>query len=142
MGVYQISKVIQEARVLDINTQVIYPLGETAAAIRGENELWLAMVLRNKVLLDLKPSQLAAVCGSLVSEGIKIRPWKNSRYTFQQRHLFHAYNLLWLLACKASCYVMFIFVQLSLSFVVVARICGNALAYNINQLDHQSHVLC
>ncbi|EES07290.1 hypothetical protein BDA96_04G260200 [Sorghum bicolor] len=79
----QISKVIQEARALDINTQVIYPLGETAAAIRGENELWLAMVLRNKVLLDLKPSQLAAVCGSLVSEGIKFRPWKNSSYVYE-----------------------------------------------------------
>uniref|UniRef100_A0A0E0FU16 Helicase ATP-binding domain-containing protein n=1 Tax=Oryza nivara TaxID=4536 RepID=A0A0E0FU16_ORYNI len=79
----QISKVIQEARALDINTQVIYPLGETAAAIRGENELWLAMVLRNKVLLDLKPSQLAAICGSLVSEGIKFRPWKNSSYVYE-----------------------------------------------------------
>uniref|UniRef100_A0A0D9VKT4 Helicase ATP-binding domain-containing protein n=1 Tax=Leersia perrieri TaxID=77586 RepID=A0A0D9VKT4_9ORYZ len=79
----QISKVIQEARALDINTQVIYPLGETAAAIRGENELWLAMVLRNKVLLDLKPSQLAAICGSLVSEGIKLRPWKNSNYVYE-----------------------------------------------------------
>ncbi|XP_020187629.1 DExH-box ATP-dependent RNA helicase DExH15 chloroplastic [Aegilops tauschii subsp. strangulata] len=79
----QISNVIQEARVLDINTQVIYPLGETAAAIRGENELWLAMVLRNKVLLDLKPSQLAAVCGSLVSEGIKLRPWKNSSFVYE-----------------------------------------------------------
>ncbi|EEC73969.1 hypothetical protein OsI_08870 [Oryza sativa Indica Group] len=79
----QISKVIQEARALDINTQVIYPLGETAAAIRGENELWLAMVLRNKVLLDLKPSQLAAICGSLVSEGIKLRPWKNSSYVYE-----------------------------------------------------------
>ncbi|KAJ6801389.1 DExH-box ATP-dependent RNA helicase DExH15 chloroplastic isoform X1 [Iris pallida] len=76
----QISKVIQEARALDINTHVMYPLGETAAAIRGENELWLAIVLRNKVLLDLKPAQLAAVCGSLVSEGIKIRPWKSNRY--------------------------------------------------------------
>ncbi|KAK3159048.1 hypothetical protein QOZ80_2AG0145010 [Eleusine coracana subsp. coracana] len=79
----QISKVIQEARALDMNTQIIYPLGETAAAIRGENELWLAMVLRNKVLLGLKPSQLAAVCGSLVSEGIKLRPWKNSSYVYE-----------------------------------------------------------
>ncbi|XP_029118558.1 DExH-box ATP-dependent RNA helicase DExH15 chloroplastic isoform X2 [Elaeis guineensis] len=79
----QISQVIQEARALDINTHVIYPLGETAAAIRGENELWLAMVLRNKVLLDLKPAQLAAVCGSLVSEGIKIRPWKSNSYIYE-----------------------------------------------------------
>lgn len=74
------SNVIHEARALNINTHIIFPLGETAAAIRGENELWLAMVLRNKLLVDLKPAQLAAVCGSLVSEGIKVRPWKNNRY--------------------------------------------------------------
>lgn len=79
----QISKVIQETRALDINTHVIYPLGETASAIRGENELWLAMVLRNKILLDLKPAQLAAVCGSLVSGGIKIRPWKSNSYLYE-----------------------------------------------------------
>ncbi|MCL7022372.1 hypothetical protein MKW94_028701 [Papaver nudicaule] len=79
----QISNVIHEARALDKNTHVIFPLGETAAAIRGENELWLAMVLRNKILLDLKPPQLAAVCGSLVSEGIKLRPWKNNSYVYE-----------------------------------------------------------
>ncbi|WOL06650.1 DExH-box ATP-dependent RNA helicase DExH15 chloroplastic isoform X1 [Canna indica] len=79
----QISKVIQETRALDLNTQVIFPLGETAAAIRGENELWLAMVLRSKVLLDLKPAELAAVCGSLVSEGIKVRPWKSNNYIYE-----------------------------------------------------------
>lgn len=79
----QISNVIQEVRALDINSHIIYPLGETAAAIRGENELWLAMVLRNKILLDLKPAELAAVCGSLVSEGIKVRPWKNNSYIYE-----------------------------------------------------------
>ncbi|XP_057948536.1 DExH-box ATP-dependent RNA helicase DExH15 chloroplastic isoform X2 [Malania oleifera] len=79
----QISNVIHETRALDINSHVIFPLGETAAAIRGENELWLAMVLRNKILLDLKPAQLAAVCGSLVSEGIKVRPWKNNSYIYE-----------------------------------------------------------
>ncbi|KAL0385639.1 UNVERIFIED_CONTAM: DExH-box ATP-dependent RNA helicase DExH15 chloroplastic [Sesamum radiatum] len=79
----QISNVIREVRALDINSHVIFPLGETAAAIRGENELWLAMVLRNKILLDLKPAQLAAVCGSLVSEGIKVRPWKNNSYIYE-----------------------------------------------------------
>ncbi|KAL8518883.1 hypothetical protein ACS0TY_010011 [Phlomoides rotata] len=79
----QISNVIHEIRALDINSHVIFPLGETAAAIRGENELWLAMVLRNKILLDLKPAQLAAVCGGLVSEGIKVRPWKNNSYIYE-----------------------------------------------------------
>ncbi|KAE8713531.1 DEAD-box ATP-dependent RNA helicase ISE2 [Hibiscus syriacus] len=79
----QISNVIHETRALDINTHVIFPLGETASAIRGENELWLAMVLRNKILLDLKPAQLAAVCASLVSEGIKVRAWKNNNYIYE-----------------------------------------------------------
>ena len=79
-NVCQVSIVIHEARAFDVNTQMIFPLVETAAAIRGENELWLAMVLRNKILLYLKPAQFAAVCGSLVSEGIKVRPWKNNRY--------------------------------------------------------------
>ncbi|KAL9275317.1 DExH-box ATP-dependent RNA helicase DExH15 chloroplastic-like protein, partial [Drosera capensis] len=68
----QISNVIHEARALDIKTNIIFPLGETASAIRGRNELWLSMVLRNKLLIGLGPAQLAAVCGSLVSEGMKI----------------------------------------------------------------------
>ncbi|XVE84976.1 hypothetical protein DITRI_Ditri17bG0054800 [Diplodiscus trichospermus] len=79
----QISNVIHETRALNVNTHVIFPLGETAAAIRGENELWLAMVLRNKILLELKPAQLAAVCASLVSEGIKLRAWKNNNYIYE-----------------------------------------------------------
>ncbi|PKI47220.1 hypothetical protein CRG98_032357 [Punica granatum] len=79
----QISNVIHETRALDVNTNVIFPLGETAAAIRGENELWLAMVLRNKVLLDLKPAQLVGVIASLVSEGIKVRAWKNNLYIYE-----------------------------------------------------------
>ncbi|GER32299.1 helicase [Striga asiatica] len=77
----QISNVIHEIRALDINSHIIFPLGETAAAIRGENELWLAAVLRNKILLDLKPAQLAAVCGSLVSENV--RSWKNNSYVYE-----------------------------------------------------------
>ncbi|KAI3502430.1 hypothetical protein L1887_30499 [Cichorium endivia] len=79
----QVSSVIHEIRALDINTHMIFPLGETAAALRGENELWIAMVLRNKILLDLKPAQLAAVCGSIVSEGIKVRPSKNNSYIYE-----------------------------------------------------------
>ncbi|XP_071696305.1 DExH-box ATP-dependent RNA helicase DExH15 chloroplastic [Rutidosis leptorrhynchoides] len=79
----QVSSVIHEIRALDINTHVIFPLGETAAALRGENELWIAMVLRNKILLNLKPPQLAAVCGSIVSEGIKVRPSKNNNYIYE-----------------------------------------------------------
>lgn len=91
----QISNVIHETRALDINRRVIFPLGETAAAIRGENELWLAIVLRNKILLDLRPAQLAAVCGSLVSEGIKVRPWKSNSYIYEPSTIvFHVISLL------------------------------------------------
>ncbi|XP_039003587.1 DExH-box ATP-dependent RNA helicase DExH15 chloroplastic-like [Hibiscus syriacus] len=79
----QISNVIHETRALDINTHAIFPLGETAVAIRGENDLWLAMVHRNKILLDLKPAQLAAVCASLLSKGIKVRAWKNNYYIYE-----------------------------------------------------------
>lgn len=79
----KIGNAIHEARALDINTNMLFPLGETAAAIRGENELWLAMVLRSNILKDLKPAQLAAACGSLVSEGIKVRPWKNNSYVYE-----------------------------------------------------------
>ncbi|CAI0379583.1 unnamed protein product [Linum tenue] len=79
----KICNVVHELRALDINTQMIFPLGETAAVIRGENELWLAMVVRNRILLDLKPSQLAGVCASVVSEGIKVRVHENSSYIYE-----------------------------------------------------------
>ncbi|KAL9268420.1 DExH-box ATP-dependent RNA helicase DExH15 chloroplastic-like protein, partial [Drosera capensis] len=78
--VIQSSNVIYEARALDIKTNIIFPLGETASKIRGRNELWLSMVLRNKLLIGLGPAQLAAVCGSLVSEGMKIRPSKDNSF--------------------------------------------------------------
>ncbi|KAI4383551.1 hypothetical protein MLD38_009377 [Melastoma candidum] len=79
----QISQVIHEVRALDINTRLIFPLGETAAAIKGENELWLAIVLRNKILVSLKPPQLAGVCASFISEGIKVRPNRNDCYIYE-----------------------------------------------------------
>ncbi|CAN1187636.1 DExH-box ATP-dependent RNA helicase DExH15 chloroplastic [Linum perenne] len=79
----RLCNVVHEVRALDINTQVIFPLGETAAAIRGDNELWLAMVLRSRLLLDLKPSELAGVCASVVSEGVKVRVHENSDQIYE-----------------------------------------------------------
>eukprot|EP01018_Ginkgo_biloba_P002355 Gb_35993 [translate_table: standard] len=79
----QVGEVLHEARALDINTQLLFPLGETASAIRGGNELWLATALRNKSLLNLKPAQLAAICGSLVSEGIKVRLGKTNSCIYE-----------------------------------------------------------
>jgi len=43
-------------------------LGETAAAIRADNELWLALALRSGALDALEPQQLAAAMGALVLE--------------------------------------------------------------------------
>lgn len=79
----QAGKVLHEARALDVNTQLLFPLGQTASRIRGANELWLAMAIRNKSLVGLKPAQLAAVCGSLVSEGIKVRPGNNNSFIYE-----------------------------------------------------------
>lgn len=43
-------------------------LGQVAAAIRGENELWLGMVLASGELDNLDPQYLAAVVAALVTE--------------------------------------------------------------------------
>ena len=42
--------------------------GEIAAAIRGDNELWLGLALESGELDNLTPSQLAAVCAALSTE--------------------------------------------------------------------------
>ncbi len=42
--------------------------GEVAAAIRGDNELWLAMVLRSGELNTLTPAQFAGAIAAVVSE--------------------------------------------------------------------------
>ena len=34
-------------------------------------------------MLELEPAQFAAVCASLVSEGIKVRAWKNNNYIYE-----------------------------------------------------------
>jgi superfamily II RNA helicase len=42
--------------------------GEIAAAIRGDNELWLGLALESGELDNLEPSQFAAVCAALSTE--------------------------------------------------------------------------
>ncbi|MBH8555533.1 RNA helicase [Nostocaceae cyanobacterium CENA357] len=44
------------------------PLGEVAAAIRGENELWLGLALASGELDQIDPHHLAAVAAALVTE--------------------------------------------------------------------------
>jgi superfamily II RNA helicase len=50
-------------------------LGKTAAMLRGENELWLALALRSGEFDDLAPHHLAAACAALVSENNRSDSW-------------------------------------------------------------------
>ncbi|MGJ3249036.1 MAG: DEAD/DEAH box helicase [Elainellaceae cyanobacterium] len=50
-------------------------LGQVAAAIRGDNELWLGLALASGELDDLDPHQLAAACSALVTEVSRPDNW-------------------------------------------------------------------
>jgi superfamily II RNA helicase len=52
-------------------------LGQTAASLRGDNELWLAWVLSSGLLDDLPPQQLAAACAALVTETARVDSFAN-----------------------------------------------------------------
>ncbi|MFM7471644.1 MAG: DEAD/DEAH box helicase [Nodosilinea sp.] len=58
-------------------------LGEMAAAIRGENELWLALALASGQFDQLQPAQLAAACAALVTENSRPDSW--CRYQLSAR---------------------------------------------------------
>ncbi|RZM81842.1 DEAD/DEAH box helicase [Leptolyngbya iicbica LK] len=51
------------------------PLGETAAAIRGDNELWLGLALASGEFDALTPAQLASACAALVTESARPDTW-------------------------------------------------------------------
>lgn len=69
----QVVNVLEQAKAISSQTHEMLSLGKIAACIRGVNELWLALALSEKCLLPLNAAQLASVCGSLVTEGVKIR---------------------------------------------------------------------
>lgn len=50
-------------------------LGQIAAAIRGDNELWLGLALASGELDELGPHQLAAACSALVTEVSRPDTW-------------------------------------------------------------------
>jgi superfamily II RNA helicase len=52
-------------------------IGEAAAAIRGDNELWIALALLSGYLDSLDPHHLAAVICALVSETPRSDSWTN-----------------------------------------------------------------
>ncbi len=70
--------ILQTFQALDQLTPT--PLGQVAAGVRGENELWLALALTSGALEALDPHQLAAVCAALVIEGSRSDSWTS--YTF------------------------------------------------------------
>ncbi len=51
------------------------PLGQVAAAIRGDNELWLGLALASGELDALDPHHLAAACAALVTEVSRPDSW-------------------------------------------------------------------
>ncbi len=50
-------------------------LGELASGLRGENELWLGLVLHSGFLESLAPHQLAAACTALVYDNNRTDTW-------------------------------------------------------------------
>lgn len=52
-------------------------LGEAAATIRGDNELWLSLALMSGDLESLEPQHLAAVVGALIMETPRPDSWTN-----------------------------------------------------------------
>lgn len=68
--------ILKAFNALDDNL-VPTPLGESAATLRGENELWLGIVLTSKVLTHTEPHHLAAACAALVTETPRPDSWVN-----------------------------------------------------------------
>ncbi|WP_267383530.1 DEAD/DEAH box helicase [Cyanobacterium sp. uoEpiScrs1] len=53
------------------------PLGQACAAIRGENELWLGLVVMSGSLERLEPHHLGAVVSALITENLRPDTWTN-----------------------------------------------------------------
>jgi len=88
-------------------------LGEMAAAIRGENELWLALALASGEFEALNPAQLATACAALMTENSRPDSWCRydlsgsveeclgglhslRRQLFQQQHRHQVMAPIWL----------------------------------------------
>ena len=75
-------KVLEEVEAIMPQTHEMLPLGNVAASVRGVNELWLALAFTGSNFKELNPAQLASVCATFVSEGVKIRSQMGMRYPF------------------------------------------------------------
>ena len=70
-------EVLRELGALDEFTPT--SLGETAAVVRTENELWLALVLMSGELEELEPFHLAAVISAIITETPRRDNWTEYR---------------------------------------------------------------
>jgi len=72
-------KLIEILREFDALDEKLVPtkLGETAAALRGENELWLGLALSSGAIASLDAPQFAAACAALVMETPRPDSWTN-----------------------------------------------------------------
>jgi superfamily II RNA helicase len=61
-------------------------LGQVAAAIRGDNELWLGLALASGEFDNLDPHQLAAACSALVTEVSRPDNWTDYDYSSELEH--------------------------------------------------------
>ncbi|BAQ64306.1 RNA helicase [Geminocystis sp. NIES-3709] len=66
-------EILREFGALDKFTPT--PLGEAAAVIRGENELWLGLALMSRRLDFLSPHHLAGVITALITEPARFDTW-------------------------------------------------------------------
>jgi superfamily II RNA helicase len=68
-------EVLQSFQALDGYLPTL--LGQAAATTRGENELWLALVMLSEKLDDLAPPDLAAAISALITEPLRPDTWSN-----------------------------------------------------------------
>ncbi|MEB3160386.1 MAG: helicase-related protein, partial [Synechocystis sp.] len=66
-------KILQKMDALEEFTPTL--LGEAAATLRGENELWLGLALISGKFNDLSPEQLAAAVSALITETPRSDAW-------------------------------------------------------------------
>ncbi len=74
ISILQVFSSVEEIRPEEIKPTV---LGQACAAIRGDNELWLGLVLMSGTLDDLDPHHFAAACAALVTEVSRPDSWTN-----------------------------------------------------------------
>ena len=68
-------EILREFKALDNYTPTA--LGEAAATMRGENQLWLGMVLMSGTLEHLEAPQLAAAVSAIITETLRPDTWTN-----------------------------------------------------------------